>query len=137
MAGKITLGGMHHVALTVTDLERSLRFYTELLGFQELVRLSPQRILVVNGPVVLAITLPLDSSLAVEEDAFNENRVGLDHISFNVASLAEMEEAMTHFDSFDISHGQIKDLGPGMGIYVLAFRDPDNIQLELTAPYSS
>jgi catechol-2,3-dioxygenase len=30
---------------------------------------------------------------------------------------------------------QIKDLGPGLGIYVLAFRDPDNIQLELTAPY--
>jgi hypothetical protein len=29
-----------------------------------------------------------------------------------------------------------KDLGEGLGIYVLAFRDPDNIALELTAPYS-
>jgi glyoxylase I family protein len=34
-----------------------------------------------------------------------------------------------------VSHGEIKDLGPGMGLYVLALRDPDNIQLELTAPY--
>ena len=32
------------------------------------------------------------------------------------------------------THGaEIKDLD-GLGIYVLAFRDPDNIQVELTAP---
>jgi glyoxylase I family protein len=137
MAGKITLGGMHHAALTVSDLERSLRFYTEIFGFQELVRLSPERILLINGSVVLAITLPPDPSQAVEEDVFSENRVGLDHISFSVASLAAMEEAVEHFDAFGVSHGQIKDLGEGMNIYVLAFRDPDNIQLELTAPYGS
>jgi hypothetical protein len=40
------------------------------------------------------------------------------------------------FDERDVPHGEIKDLGPDLGIYVLAFRDPDNIQLELTAPYS-
>ena len=28
----------------------------------------------------------------------------------------------------------IKDLGSAFGLYVLAFRDPDNIQLELSAP---
>ena len=36
----------------------------------------------------------------------------------------------------DASHGEIKDLSPaGLPVYVLAFRDPDNIQLELTAPH--
>jgi hypothetical protein len=32
-----------------------------------------------------------------------------------------------------VAHGEIKPLEP-FGIAVLAFRDPDNIQLELTAP---
>ena len=30
----------------------------------------------------------------------------------------------------------LKDLGADLAIYVMAFRDPDNTQLELTAPYS-
>jgi catechol 2,3-dioxygenase-like lactoylglutathione lyase family enzyme len=57
----------------------------------------------------------------------------LDHVSFNVASHADLEAAVKLFDEQGISHGEIKDLG-GLGIYVLAFRDPDNIQVELTAP---
>ena len=30
----LTLGTVHHIRLTVTDLERSKAFYTEVLGFQ-------------------------------------------------------------------------------------------------------
>ena len=36
-------------------------------------------------------------------------------------------------DVRSVSHGEIKPLEP-FGIAVLAFRDPDNIQVELTAP---
>ena len=32
------LGTIHHVALTVTDLEKSIRFYGEVLSFQEIRR---------------------------------------------------------------------------------------------------
>jgi hypothetical protein len=38
--------------------------------------------------------------------------------------------------AFGVPHGEITDLGDVFGLYVLAFRDPDNIQLELTAAYS-
>jgi hypothetical protein len=34
-----------------------------------------------------------------------------------------------------VPHGEITDLGDAFGMYILAFRDPDNIQLELTALY--
>jgi hypothetical protein len=34
-----------------------------------------------------------------------------------------------------VPHGEITDLGDVFGLYILAFRDPDNIQLELTAAY--
>ncbi len=31
--GDITTTGLHHLRLTVTDLQRSRAFYTEVLGF--------------------------------------------------------------------------------------------------------
>jgi glyoxylase I family protein len=34
MAVPLSLGPIHHLRLTVTDVERSRVFYTELLGFQ-------------------------------------------------------------------------------------------------------
>ena len=52
------------------------------------------------------------------------------------AGLADLEAAAAYFDEQGISHGGIKDLGR-LGIYVMAVRDPDNIQLELTAPHNA
>lgn len=131
----ITTGAAHHVTLTVTDVDRSTAFYTGLLGFQKAMMFGPRAILG-NGSIVLALTPPADPAQAITDDQFNENRVGLDHISFAVENLAALETAVTTFDNEGVSHGEIKDLGPDLGIYVLAFRDPDNIQIELTAPYS-
>ena len=63
--------------------------------------------------------------------------VPLEEIQQNFPALALFTQARVQlFDAEGISHGEIKDLGPGLGIYVLAFRDPDNIQLELTAPHT-
>jgi glyoxylase I family protein len=69
-------------------------------------------------------------------DRFDENRVGLDHISLSVRSRADLDEAARIFDERGVLHGEVKDLGAGSRLYVLAFRDPDNIQLELSATYS-
>ena len=38
-------------------------------------------------------------------------------------------------DEHNVSHGEIVDLS-GLSIYCLMLRDPDNIQIELTAPHS-
>jgi glyoxylase I family protein len=89
-----------------------------------------------NGSIVLAITSPPDPAEAIIDDRFSENRVGLDHLSLGVGSYEELEDAVRLFDENGVSHGEIKDLGEGFGIYVLAFRDPDNVQLELIAPHS-
>ena len=47
-----------------------------------------------------------------------------------------LDEAARVLDEHGIPNGGVKDLGADFGLYILAFRDPDNIQLELTAPYS-
>lgn len=36
----ITTAGVHHIALTVSDVRRSQQFYTELLGFNHLTDLA-------------------------------------------------------------------------------------------------
>jgi glyoxylase I family protein len=135
MSSNISATGIHHIVLTVTDVSRSIDFYSRFLGFQVAVDLGERKILS-NGNTLLAIGPPPVAEQALENDRFNENRVGLDHVSFNVESRDQLEEAVALFDSHGVSHGEIRDLGEGLSIYVLAFRDPDNIQLELTAPYA-
>lgn len=128
----IPSGAVNHIALTVTDRDRSREFYVNVLGFQFIMEFGPKYLLS-NNSVILALNPAPDPARAIKNDRFDESRIGLDHVSFNVASHADLEDAVKVFDERGISHGEIKDLG-GLGIYVLAFRDPDNIQVELTAP---
>jgi hypothetical protein len=75
--------------------------------------------------------------LTIRRDSYGSSNHNQSHSSFHPdRSRDELEAAVRPFDERDVPHGEIKDLGPDLGIYVLAFRDPDNIQLELTAPYS-
>ena len=135
MANAPATGGLHHMSLTVTDLQRSIDFYTMHVGFQLLLEFEPNRALISNGAILMSLGLPYDPVLALGGDAFSENRVGLDHVSFAVDDLQALEEAAAYFDEAGVDHGEVRDLGEGFAIYVMAFRDPDNIQLELTAPY--
>lgn len=130
----VEISGVNHLALTVTDTARSREFYTKFLGFSHLMDLGP-KVLLINGTLIMALNPPPDSSQAIPNDAFSESRVGLDHLSFTVASRSDLEAAVRLFDENGVPHGTINDLGEyGLPIYVLSFRDPDNIQLELTAP---
>src|SRR5215207_5804386 len=111
MADSISVGTVSHVALTVTDLTRARDFYTRVLGFGLMAELSPSRVLVNSGSTVLALTLPSDGSQpAPQNDRFHENRCGLDHLSFNVGSRADLENAAAVFDANGVSHGTINDL---------------------------
>ena len=128
----LATGTINHFALTVTDKDRSRDFYVNVLGFQYVTEFGPKYLLS-NGQVILALNEAPDPARAISSDRFDENRVGLDHISFSVGSRNDLEKAIQEFDHLSIPHGEIKDLG-GLDILVLAFRDPDNIQVELTAP---
>ncbi len=132
MPSPIATGAVHHLRLTVTDVARSQAFYTEVLGFQHVMDL-PAGVFLSNGSLGLGIGPSPDPARAPAADRFDEARVGLDHLSFGVASREELEQAARLLDARGIPHGEITDLGDAFGLYILAFRDPDNIQLELTA----
>jgi len=142
MPGQIPTDGVHHLRLTVTDLERSRKFYTGLLGFDvavespspddpsadEVFKILFGGIVMVRGNLLMGLR-----PMAPAGDRFDPDRVGLDHLSFGVASRADLEQAVALFDSEGVPHGEITTLA-GFGIDVLPFSDPDGVQLELTAP---
>jgi glyoxylase I family protein len=142
MAEKIEIGGVHHVRLTVTDIARSREFYTTLFGFEMAAESPPAGtpeaeaaypvlwggVVMVGGNVLLGLR-----PVAAAGDRFDENRVGLDHLSFSVASRDALNAIEKLLDARHVPHGEVREL-PSFGIAVLPFRDPDNIQLEVTSP---
>jgi glyoxylase I family protein len=142
MPRQIPTDGVHHLRLTVTDLERSRRFYTGLLGFEVAVESPPPDdpsadevfkilfggIVMIRGNLLMGLR-----PMAPAGDRFDPDRAGLDHLSFGVASRGDLEDAVRLFDENGVPHGEITTLA-GFGIDVLPFEDPDGVQLELTAP---
>lgn len=130
-----------HIRLTVTDIERSRAFYDAVFGFDVLVEAPPadadeqtkEQLAFVFGGVIYQFAggvLGL-RPVAPTGDRYNEDRVGLDHVSFAVADRSDLDDAVGVLDGLGIAHEDVKDIGSG---YILEFRDPDNIALELTAP---
>lgn len=127
-----------HVRLTVTDIERSRQFYESVFGWPVLLEVpenadeaTRSQFGFLFGGVIYDLGGTLLGLRPVGTDRFDEDRVGLDHIAFRVGSKAELEAAAAHLDDVGVGHEPIKDIGPS---YILEFRDPDNIALELTAP---
>ena len=136
MATPIATGAIHHLRLTVSDLNRSREFYSGVLGFQVAMEF-PAGVLLSNDSTLLALGPAPDPNRAISGDRFDENRLGLDHLAITVASRDELERAVRTFDERGVPHGEITDFKPiyGLEFYGLFFRDPDNVQLELIAPY--
>jgi glyoxylase I family protein len=139
----IEIAACHHIRLTVTDIARSRAFYTEVLGFQVIaespgdpadpaVLADPEQLY--GGVVMLAGSVVLGlRPVAPAHDSFESERVGLDHLSFTVASRDALEQAARDLTERGVRHGEIKELG-GFGVAIMSVDDPDGIHLELTAP---
>jgi glyoxylase I family protein len=110
MPDSFTITGVHHLTLTVSDVQRSADFYTHHFGFQKVAEFG-NRVGLHKGVLLLVLTPPPDPVQAIPEDRFDENRLGLDHVSLQVGSREELEAAAAYFDKQGIEHGEIKDLG--------------------------
>jgi glyoxylase I family protein len=125
--------GINHIALTVTDIERSVPWYTEVLGLTKLMdeqHPDDTGYAVVLGKPDLSFAVGLDIHPTNEGEQFSEVRTGLDHVSFKVSSRAELDAWEAHLSELGVAHSPVSDQG---SYAVLVFRDPDNIQLELIA----
>jgi len=122
--------GISHVDLSVTDLEASVHWYTELLGMVPLFGgrnderdYDAQYLMEPNTGVVMGF----EQHDANPGTAFDERRVGLDHLSFNVDSREQLDAWLTRLDDLGVPHSGITE---EENWDVLVLRDPDSIQLE-------
>ncbi len=124
----VTFAGVDHVAFTVTDLDVSQQFYTELLDFVLVMDVGYGRILMHPQS---GFTLGLLTHDQAQGDDFTELATGLDHLGFVAESREELEEWERRFDEHGVTYTPIRDMEFG---FHLNFRDPDGIALEFMAP---
>lgn len=125
-----SLTGVSHLALTVSDLQRSVDWYVETLGFALLFPFDTpdftRRILMHPSGVVVGLTQHTAGAGA----AFDPRVVGLDHVGFSVGSGEELSAWADWLTSRGVGHAGVQ-ITPLTGSALVAFFDPDGIALEL------
>ncbi len=110
----------------MTDLDRSERFYTDVLALIRLADFGTARILL-HRPTSLVLALVRHD--AAYDGPFTELRTGLDHLGFAVTSRDELVAWERHLQELGVEYTPIRDMEFGAH---LNFRDPDHIALELS-----
>jgi catechol 2,3-dioxygenase-like lactoylglutathione lyase family enzyme len=136
---------VHHVALTVCDLDASVAWYEKVFAVQYLMdaphEAGTARILADPERTMM---FALHRHDANRGELFVETRTGLDHVGFFVPRRDDLERWQEHLERHGVvradradkplTQSPISDQPYGS---VLVFRDADNIQLELFAPPAS
>jgi lactoylglutathione lyase len=120
-----------HVALNVTDLNRSIEFYEALFDFDVLARSDDDRAWALLGNEgVLSIALWQQS-----DGQFATGLPGLHHLSFEVSSVDAVREAEATLKGrgVDFAYDGIVAHGEGAPSGGVFFNDPDGVRLEIYA----
>ena len=141
----VALPRIHHVALTVSNLDVSVQWYEQVFGITYRMDVphacGTGKLLTDDQRQLMLVLHHHDGN---QGERFSERRNGLDHVGFIVSDRAELEAWQTHLSEAGIRQVETAD-GPctqspicdAPYASVLVFRDPDNIQLELFAPPAS
>jgi glyoxylase I family protein len=126
MAIQMKTSGVHHVALRVSNLNRSKKFYCDTLGFQHLMDADNLCIFLAGGT---AFALRGPTGEMPKGDKFNPFRVGVDHIALACSDASELKRVAAALATAGIENtGAKRD--ETLGKDYVAFKDPDRIAWE-------
>ncbi len=138
----VTPARLHHLALTVTDVDASVGWYEDVFGVQFRMDVPhPGGVgkLLADDSMELAIVLHHHD--ANDGTLFAETTNGLDHAGFVVPTRDDLVTWQDHLESRGVIRADTADkpltqspIADEPYGSVLVFRDPDNIQLELFSP---
>ena len=127
------LGGIHHLGLTVRDIEVSEGWYAEVLGMSRaFVEPHPT-----GGGHTVVMTRPgttlffgLDYHPQADLERFDARRTGLDHLALRLDERSDLDAWIAHLDALEVEHGAVHDHDePAFASVVV--HDPDSIPIEL------
>jgi len=126
--------GVHHVDLVVSSIERSLAFYSELLGplgyhsVGEVVGERGETIWYLSGPGT-AIGLRQAQS---DSEPYDRYRIGLHHLAFEAGSRGEVDECAEWLRSQNVQlESEPQEYTYIPGYYAVFLYDPDGLKLEI------
>ena len=126
---------IHHLGLTVSDATASARWYEDVLGFRQVGdyesedRRRRKVFLTHDG---LGVRIGLCQHSASTGERFDETRAGLDHLSFEVESLADLQAWERRLRDASVVCSPVATANTLAGASVLVFRDPDKLELIAT-----
>ena len=126
---KLEVSGFSHVAIRVTDVQRSRRFYVDVLGLPVVIE-DDGGVIVSIGTAFLGVLGGAPQTK--RDDRFDPMRVGLDHVSLVVDTVEQLERAKRDLDAAKVRNDGIHD-EPELNAKGLVFYDPDGIAVELYA----
>jgi catechol 2,3-dioxygenase len=122
------IGKIGHVAVYVEDLERSARFYTQVLGFQVSDVIPPGHL--PGGAVFLRCNPDHHGIALFQATAEHPAGAGLHHIAMEVPTLDDVFRVRRHLREHQVPIDLDGRRGAGCQ-YVVEFRDPDGHRLEI------
>jgi catechol 2,3-dioxygenase-like lactoylglutathione lyase family enzyme len=118
-----------HVVFSVSDVERTTKFWTEIMGFHVSDRNEHGMVFLRNASDHHTIALALAKDKSVE---LKKGNLGYDHCALEVGSVSELFEIRDFLRSKGVTITYEGRKGPGCNPGV-EFLDPDGIQIELYA----
>lgn len=131
----MSIRGIHHVAVTVSDAGKSAEWYSNVLGFTVIADFEEaggQRRKVVMTSPALSTRIGFVEHRGATAGVFDERVPGLDHISFSF-ELSQLDALLATLDAHGVTYSPSAPSVMNPDARVVVLRDPDNIQLEIYA----